>query len=116
MRPKDIFSPNQDIDVQKARELHHVNIPSQPSWQQQAENQKKYEASNSPFQKNQFVYLDQPQTVFNKSFHVQVSFPILLCSLFLSVGFGESNFAYTHQKIRTRAREIAAASTAKLAK
>ena len=71
---EEIVSPNNDIDVQRAREKNHIVIPTEPSWEQQRKNQKIYESSSSPFQKNQFVYLDEPQRVFNKSFHVQVTF------------------------------------------
>lgn len=78
LSPSMISSPINDVDVQKARKKNNIHVPTQPSWQEQNENQKKYEASNSPFQKNQFVYLDEPQKVFNKSFHVQVNFFTLL--------------------------------------
>lgn len=90
LRPEDINSPDNDIDVRKAKEENHIKTLTEPSWRQQVENQKLYESSKSPFQKGAFVYLDDPQFVFNKSFHVQVS---KLFSLFF-VNAGDSLSLY----------------------
>ena len=75
LRPDDIHSEFDDIKVQEAQKSHNLKPYSEPDWQTQEKQQKEYEnSSKNKFQVGTFVYLDYPQHVFEKSFHVQVSF------------------------------------------
>lgn len=72
LRPIDVKSPLDDIKVQQAQKTAGVEPFSEPDWNVQIENQKKYEKSPKNLQVGNFVYKDDPQRVFRKSFHVQV--------------------------------------------
>lgn len=72
LKPADITSPLDTVKVQEARKEHNIQVYEQPDWKTQVENQAKYESSSNPFQKGTFVYADEPEMVFKKSFHVQV--------------------------------------------
>lgn len=74
LRPDDIRSSEGDsIKVQEAQKAHHLTPFSEPDWQTQEKLQEKYEKnSKNKFFVGTFVYLDQHQNVFSKSFHTQV--------------------------------------------
>lgn len=72
LKPADISSPLDIVKVQEARKEHNIKVHEAPDWQAQEKNQADYESSKNPFQKGTFVYADQPESVFKKSFHVQV--------------------------------------------
>lgn len=72
LKPSDINSPLDTVKVQEARKEHNIQVYEQPDWRTQEENQAKYESSSNPFQKGTFVYADEPQAIFKKSFHIQV--------------------------------------------
>lgn len=72
LRPCDINSPLDVVKVQEARKKNNIKVYEEPDWKTQVENQKKYESSSNPFQKGTFVYADEPERPFKKSFHFQV--------------------------------------------
>lgn len=75
LRPDDIHSEFDNIKVQEAQKKNHQESFSEPDWQTQQKLQQEYEnSSKNKFQVGTYVYLDNPQNVFQKSFHVQVIF------------------------------------------
>lgn len=75
LRPDDIHSEFDDTKVQEAQKKSHTKPFSEPDWQTQETLQRQYEQSpKNEFQVGTYVYLDNPQHVFQKSFHVQVIF------------------------------------------
>lgn len=75
LRPDDIHSEYDNIKVQEAQKKNHVEAFSEPDWQTQQKLQQQYEkSSKNKFQVGTYVYVDNPQHVFQKSFHVQVIF------------------------------------------
>lgn len=75
LRPDDIHSEFDNIKVQEALKKNHQETFSEPDWRTQQKLQEQYEkSSKNKFQVGTFVYLDEPQNVFQKSFHVQVIF------------------------------------------
>lgn len=73
LRPDDIHSEFDNIKVQEAQKKSQKEPFSEPDWRTQEKLQKEYEQSpKNKFQVGTFVYLDDPQNVFQKSFHVQV--------------------------------------------
>lgn len=73
LRPSDVSSPLDAVKVQEARRNHNIKVYEEPDWRTQEKNQKAYESdSKNVFQKGTFVYADDPQRPFKKSFHYQV--------------------------------------------
>ena len=98
LRPDDIHSEFDDIKVQEAQKSHNLKPYSEPDWQTQEKQQKEYEnSSKNKFQVGTFVYLDYPQHVFEKSFHVQVSLSFLAHLAF----FRSVCYVYLLRLIRT---------------
>lgn len=72
LRPEDISSPLDNVKVQNARKEKNIQVYKEPDWRTQEKNQSDYEASSNPLKVGTFVYADQLQSVFQKSFHFQV--------------------------------------------
>jgi len=77
LQPSTINSFLDDFKVQEALKRHPYDIPPEPSWQEQQQNEQNYESSKTPFKVNSYVFLDDKQSVFNKSFYAQVKYFIL---------------------------------------
>jgi hypothetical protein len=74
LKPADINSDLDDIKVQQALSDHKIEPYRQPDWRTQEKNQTDYENSTkNVLQVGTYVYADQKQQVFNKSFYIQVS-------------------------------------------
>ena len=72
MKPSDINTLSDNIVVQEALKNKNIKPFEEPSWKEQVENQTNYEKSKNPFKVGTFVYLDQKNSVFDKSFYYQV--------------------------------------------
>jgi len=73
LTPDDIHSEFDNTKVQESQKKAHSEPYREPDWQTQQKLQQEYEKSpKNKFQVGTFVYLDNPQDVFQKSFHVQV--------------------------------------------
>jgi hypothetical protein len=73
LRPCDVTSVLDDVKVAQAQTSKGFTPFSEPSWREQEQNKIEYEKSNNPFKVGTFVFLDEPDLVFKKSFHVQIS-------------------------------------------
>jgi len=77
MTPAQIQSPMDDPAVQRAKKLHHIPQQEEPSQEEQEQNQKDFEASNSPYKVGNYVFKNFLPNAFDKSFDTQVSIYIL---------------------------------------
>ena len=87
--PNDVTSVLDDVKIARTIEAKGNAQFSEPSWQEQQKNQETYEkSSKNVFKVGTFVYLDNPQDVFDKSFHAQISIEIYtifhFCANFLT--------------------------------
>lgn len=71
-KPSEINSLDDNIVVQEAWKNKNITPFEEPSWKNQAKNEKNYEKSKNPFKVGTFVYLDQKNSIFDKSFYLQV--------------------------------------------
>jgi len=82
LKPADINSELDDIKVQEALAEHKIEPFNQPDWRTQEKNQADYEnSSKNSLQVGTYVYADEKQRVFNKSFYIQVSWATLLYNI-----------------------------------
>ena len=71
--PGSVNSMFDDIRIREAREAHHTAVPEEATWREQNELQANYEHSKGNFQKDDFVYLDNKEKTFAKSFDPKIS-------------------------------------------
>lgn len=72
LKPSDIQSEADTIKVESALRSHGLKPLELPTFQEQNENQKKYEAQKKNIQVNTFCYLDFGENLFDKAFDVSV--------------------------------------------
>ena len=72
LRPIDIQSEADTIKVENALRSHGLKPLELPTFQEQNENQKNYEAQTNNIQVNTFCYLDFQENIFDKAFDVSV--------------------------------------------
>lgn len=71
LKPNDINNSFDSVIVSAAKK-HVINLD--PTFKEQEKNQIKYESQSKNLQENDYVYVDFKQSLFNKSFDVQVHF------------------------------------------
>lgn len=72
LKPVDINSIFDSYKVTAARKNHSINVYKEPKYIEQVKNQKLYEKNLKNLQKGSYVYLDFNESLFGKSFDVQV--------------------------------------------
>ena len=73
MSPAQIQSPTDDPEVERAKRLHHVPQRTEPSAEEQRQNQEEFEKSDSKFKVGNYVYKNFLPQKFDKSYDTQVS-------------------------------------------
>lgn len=73
LRPEDIKDESSSVLVDKALKSHDLKIPKDTTFDQQAQNQREYEAKKGVLQKGMYVMLLAKETPFDKSFDIAVS-------------------------------------------
>lgn len=118
LQPQSVNSFLDDVKVQEALKTKPSDLPPEPSWQEQEKNTQNYESSSNPFKIGSYVFLDEKQSVFNKSFHIQVILPSIYLVFkvkknqanknakyhFLKLVFERSYLVFKVSKNRTRSR------------
>lgn len=74
LKPNDISTEADTVLVQKARQVHNIEVPQLPTFEEQNKNQAIYEANKKNLQVNDFIYLSFPETAFDKSYDTSVCF------------------------------------------
>ena len=73
LKPSDIKSEADSAKVDEALKSHHLTKRVLPTFQEQNENQQRYEANKKNILPNSYCYLNFDEKLFDKSFHVSVS-------------------------------------------
>lgn len=84
LKPSDINTPYDSAKVTKAKKLLNIPFRSLPLYKQQQLNQSLYKNNGKKLQIGDYVYVDFKQTLFGKSFDVQVYYYLFLLSLITS--------------------------------
>lgn len=72
LKPNDINTPYDSAKVTKARQLFNIKSFDLPSFKEQLDNQSDYNNSKKSLKEGDYVYIDFKQSLFGKSFDVQV--------------------------------------------
>ena len=72
MTPNQIKNPSDSLQVQKAQLQNHVQQYNEPSFKQQKANQSHYLEKPSSYKVGDYVYVDQEEKLFDKSFDIKV--------------------------------------------
>lgn len=72
MRPEEIKTVTDCLKVRDAQKKHHIIAYREPSFHDQEKNQEKYEENALNFKVGDFVYANQEEKLFDKSFTVKV--------------------------------------------
>jgi len=72
LRPNDITSEKESVDVDYYKQKHNIETYKQPNFEEQAKNEKKYEESLNRLQKNDYCYKFYDEKLFNKKYNINV--------------------------------------------
>ena len=76
LKPSDIKSEADSAKVDEALKLHNLTKKVLPTFEEQNENQRRYEANKKNILPNSYCYLTFEEKLFDKSFNVSVKLNI----------------------------------------
>lgn len=74
LKPNDINSIADSLMVRKAQIKNNINVYNEPNYKEQKANQANYVKQPLSFKKNDYVYIDQEEKLFDKSFDIKVRY------------------------------------------